>query len=99
MPPLPPDRGVLACPFCGAPETARIDLEGGRFLVFRCMFTPQVDPAIPDERLAEELARTYAKGSGTAYFRGVCDTLHLHVTKGAGARELIAAAARPATDP
>ncbi len=83
---------MLACPFCGAPETARIDLEGERFLVFRCMFSPRVDPSHPEDRLAEDLAETYARGSGEAYFRGMCDALHLHVTKGAGARELIAAA-------
>ncbi len=89
---------MLACPFCGAPETARIDLEGERFLVFRCMFSPRVDPAQPDDRLAQELAATYAAGSGTAYFRGMCDTLHLHVTKGAGARELLAASPPSPTD-
>jgi hypothetical protein len=78
---------VLACPFCGAEETDRIDLEGRRFLVFRCMFTPQVDPVLTDPEIADRLARAFAP-QGSAYFRGTCDTLHVYVTKGAGARVL-----------
>jgi hypothetical protein len=76
-----------SCPFCGAPETDRIDLDGRRFLIFRCLFTPTVDPALDEAALAEHLAATYRAGD-PAYFRGVCDRLHLYVTKGAGAREL-----------
>jgi hypothetical protein len=85
---------MLTCPFCGAPETDRIDLEGTRFLVFRCQFSPQVDPAWDDERLAHELVRLHAD-QGNAYFRGMCDRLHLFVTKGEGARELTRGTAAP----
>jgi hypothetical protein len=78
---------VLACPFCGAAETDRIELEGRRFLVFRCMFTPQIDPGLSDPEIADRLASAFAP-QGRAYFRGTCDTLHVYVTKGAGARIL-----------
>ncbi len=78
---------MLACPFCGAPETDRIDLEGKRFLVFRCLFTPEVDPALSEPELDLALRSRYA-GPGAAYFRGTCDRLHLFVTKGEGARAL-----------
>lgn len=81
--------GVLACPFCGAPETERLDLAGRRFIVFRCLFTPDVDPAWDDDAVAQHLTATYA-GRGDAFFRGTCDRLHLYVTKGAGARDLLA---------
>ncbi len=80
---------MLACPFCGAPETDRIDLEGHRFLVFGCTFTPSVDPALPDAALEEHLKSAYGEG-GDAYFRRTCDRLHLYVTKGEGARALLA---------
>jgi hypothetical protein len=80
---------VLHCPFCGSDETDRIDLEGKRFLVFACMFTPQVDPSLSDEQVAAELARAYS-GGGTPYFRGMCDRLHLYVTVGEGGRRLTA---------
>lgn len=78
---------MLACPFCGAEETERIDLEGRRFLVFRCLFTPEVDPALDDGALATLLRERY-KGPGGSYFRGMCDRLHLYVTKGDGGRLL-----------
>ena len=78
---------MLSCPFCGASETDRIDLEGKRFLVFACQFTPEVDPAWDDSRLAAELPSRFGR-SGTAYFRGMCDRLHLYVTKGEGALTL-----------
>ena len=78
---------MLACPFCGGPETDRIDLEGRRFLVFSCLFTPEVDPGISEEALAQHLRERYA-GPGGAYFRGMCDRLHLYVTKGDGGRLL-----------
>lgn len=85
----------LLCPFCGAPETDRIDLEGDRFLVFQCMFTPQVDPSLPDSALGEHLRRTY-EGQGERYFRSMCDRMHLFVTKGAGGATLQArGASRP----
>jgi hypothetical protein len=80
---------VLHCPFCGAPETDRINLEGDRFLVFQCMFTPQVDPTLPDDRLEDHLRRTY-EGSGPEYFRSMCDRMHLFVTQGEGASALLA---------
>jgi hypothetical protein len=67
---------ALTCPFCGAPETDRFSIEGHRFFVFRCLFSPEV------ERL-----RAFA-AQGPAYFRGTCDRLHVYVTKGAGAHEL-----------
>jgi hypothetical protein len=78
---------VLACPFCGAPETDRFDLEGQRFLVFRCLFTPAVDPKLTEEELARHLAQDYGP-EGSGYFRAMCDRLHLYVTKGAAARAL-----------
>ena len=77
----------LTCPFCGAPETDRLDLEGRRFLVFQCLFTPSVDPTLSDPQLAERLAHDYAE-PGSAYFRRMCDRLHLHVTRGETARVL-----------
>lgn len=86
--------GDQVCPFCGAPETDRIDLEGQRFVVFRCLFTPAVDPSLGEEALAEHLRSTYPAGDAT-YFRGICDRLHLHVTRGTGAAELGAPDAGP----
>ncbi|HUI38520.1 MAG TPA: hypothetical protein VLY85_02705 [Thermoplasmata archaeon] len=86
------------CPFCGAPETERVTLDGARFLIFRCMFTPQVDPTLSEEELARWLARAFEGPSG-AYFRGMCDTLHLYVTKGEGARVLTGGAPPPSGDP
>lgn len=79
--------GSQVCPFCGALESDRIDLDGRRFLVFPCLFTPAVDPALSEEALAAHLAATYRKGD-PAFFRGMCDRLHVYVTKGAGAAEL-----------
>ncbi|HXW66916.1 MAG TPA: hypothetical protein VEL82_03440 [Thermoplasmata archaeon] len=78
---------MIACPFCGAPETARLDLEGRRFLVFRCQFTPEVDPTLTDEEIAERLASAFA-GDAPGYFRRTCDRLHVYVTRGDGARWL-----------
>ena len=77
----------LTCPFCGAPETDRIDMEGSRILIFGCLFSPQVPPGMPDTELEAHLRTTYSQG-GSAYFRGMCDRLHLYVTKGEAAREL-----------
>jgi hypothetical protein len=85
---------VLACPFCGAAETDRFDLEGRRFLVFACMFTPAVDPSVPDAELPGLLAREYGEG-GRGYFRKMCDRLHLYVADGEGARHLKGAGATP----
>jgi hypothetical protein len=74
---------MLVCPFCGAAETDRIDLEGRRFLVFACMFTPEVDPALDEGTLTSYLASAFQEG-GAGYFRRTCDRLHLFVVRGAG---------------
>jgi hypothetical protein len=84
---------VLACPFCGAPETDRFDLEGRRFLVFGCMFTPAVDPRLSEPELSEYLRTAFAAGASGAYFRRTCDRLHLYVTQGEGGRALRGAGA------
>ena len=72
---------MVVCPFCGAPETDRLDIEGHRFLVFRCMFTPEVDPSLDDKTIAKLLAESYSK-LGPQFFRAQCDRLHLVVTGG-----------------
>jgi len=77
---------VLSCPFCGAPETDRFSLEGHRFLVFRCLFSPEVEEGLTDEEVGDRL-RSFADRRAE-YFRGTCDRLHLYVTKGDGARWL-----------
>ncbi|MCI4352470.1 MAG: hypothetical protein L3K14_03685 [Thermoplasmata archaeon] len=75
------------CPFCGSPESDRVDLEGHRVLVFRCMFSPTVDPSWSEESLRAHLTETYG-GQGGKFFRNTCDRLHLFVVQGEGAREL-----------
>ena len=85
---------MLSCPFCGAPETDRFDLEGHRFLVFRCMFSPEVEPTLSDLEIEERLRTTFG-AKGGAYFRATCDRLHVYVTRGDGARVLDPARARP----
>ena len=77
---------MLKCPFCGAAETDRFDLEGQRFLVFSCMFTPAVDPLMGDRELEDHLRTAYPPDASGAYFRRMCDRLHLYVTQGEGAR-------------
>jgi hypothetical protein len=72
---------VLRCPFCGAEETDRFDLAGERFLVFACAFAPRVDPALSEEELRAELARSYPAEGQSRYFRGMCDRLHLYVLR------------------
>jgi hypothetical protein len=89
---------VLNCPFCGAPETDRFDLEGRRFLVFRCLFTPEVDPALTDAEIASRLPTEFGP-DGPGFVRRTCDRLHLYVTKGAGAAALGADRASPAHEP
>ena len=79
---------MLSCPYCGAPETARFDLEGHRFLVFACQFTPEVDASLGEEALAAHLTAVYRDSAGAGYFRRMCDRLHLYVTAGEGARAL-----------
>lgn len=78
---------MVSCPFCGAAETDRFELEGRRFLVFACMFTPAVDPAVPDGELPELLRREFGS-DGSGYFRRQCDRLHLYVASGEGAHHL-----------
>jgi hypothetical protein len=78
---------MLSCPFCGAPETDRFELEGHRFLVFRCMFSPEVDPGLTDAEIASRLSDRFGR-DGHAYFRSTCDRLHVYVTKGEGAKLL-----------
>jgi hypothetical protein len=87
---------MLRCPFCGLPETARLDLEGHRFLVFACQFTPEVDPALSDPEIETALASTFG-AEGANYFRKTCDRLHVYVAKGEGAR--ILTAPRPRSSP
>lgn len=79
---------MLTCPFCGAAETDRIEIEGHRFLVFGCMFTPNVDEAANDDEIRESLGKYARPGTSKLYFRGMCDRLHLFVAKGEGARVL-----------
>jgi hypothetical protein len=81
------DGAGLRCPFCGAPESDRFMLEGRRFLVFPCQFTPEFDPALDDAAIARHLSEDFGPGR-TGYFRRTCDRLHLYVTKGEGARAL-----------
>ncbi len=87
---------MARCPFCGAEETDRFDLDGRRFLVFRCMFTPQVDPSWSDAELERQLRTSYARDGSGAYFRRLCDQLHLYVTAGPGGETLRGGAERPA---
>jgi hypothetical protein len=89
---------VLNCPFCGAPETERLDVEGQRFLIFGCMFTPRVDPDLSDTEIADRL-RAVVGTNGTQYFRGTCDVLHVYVTKGEGARFLTGSAEKETRAP
>jgi hypothetical protein len=78
---------MLTCPFCGAPESERIAIEGRRFLVFGCMFTPEVDPTLSDAEVEERLRSAFGP-QGAGYFRKTCDALHVYVAKGEGARIL-----------
>lgn len=78
---------MLTCPFCGAPETERLDVEGRRFLVFGCMFTPRVDPDLSDDEIDARLRETVGTDA-RRFFQGTCDALHIYVTKGEGARFL-----------
>ncbi|MCI4323548.1 MAG: hypothetical protein L3K03_05955 [Thermoplasmata archaeon] len=90
---------MARCPFCGAAETDRVSVEGLRYIVFACMFTPQVNPSIPEEQIEGHLRATYGT-TGDVYFRRQCDLMHLFVTKGAGGRVLTRAdAPEPTTVP
>ena len=77
---------MLNCPFCGAAETDRFDVEGQRFVVFACMFTPAIDPRMNEREIAEHLRTAYPPDASGAYFRRMCDRLHLYVVKGGGER-------------
>ncbi len=71
---------MLSCPFCGAPETDRFEIEGQGFLVFSCMFSPSVDLERSDEEIVARLGTEYG-AQGSAYFRRTCDRLHRVVTR------------------
>ena len=85
---------MLHCPFCSAPETDRLELEGQRIVIFQCLFSPAVDATLTDEEIARHLEAVYAD-QGDAYFRGVCNALHVYVTKGEGARVLQSRSSAP----
>lgn len=85
---------MLLCPFCGAQETDRFLLEGRRFVVFSCQFTPAFEPGLDDAAIAARLAADFGP-QGNGYFRQTCDRLHRYVTVGAGAGPLRAAAEAP----
>lgn len=78
---------MLSCPFCGVPETERLEIDGARYVLFPCMFTPRVEEGLTDDEIAERLARLVGPDR-SAYFRRTCDALHVYVTKGEGARVL-----------
>jgi hypothetical protein len=86
---------VQHCPFCGAIESDRFDLEGHRYLVFACTFTPEVDPHLSEEELDRHLRSAYSAESGSGHFRQMCDRLHLYVAKGEGARALTGGSSDP----
>ncbi len=77
-----PSAVKLICPFCGAAETERLEVEEKLVVIFPCMFSPLLDPSVPEEGRQAALAE-YAK-EGTGYFQKQCDRLHYFVTKGAG---------------
>jgi hypothetical protein len=52
------------------------------------MFTPEVDPQLSDQEIAERLHARFGS-DGRPYFRDTCDRLHVYVTKGEGARILL----------
>lgn len=78
---------MLNCPFCGAPETERLEVEGAQFLVFGCMFTPRIEPGLSDDEIADRL-RAAAGTDARRFFQSTCDALHVYVTKGSGAQIL-----------
>ncbi len=73
-------EGPLRCPFCGAPETDRIEMEGRLVLVFSCMFSPVVDPGLSAQELARVLRESYGE-QGRGYFQRQCDRLHYYVLR------------------
>jgi len=73
-------------------------LEGRRFLVFRCLFSPAIDPKWTDAEIAPRLVSEFGP-DGPGFVRRTCDKLHLYVTKGAGARALEEARRPAAQEP
>lgn len=71
---------MLTCPFCGALESDRIDVEGIHFVVFPCMFTPAIDPTMSEAALEAHLRTEFGRQGGQ-YFRSMCDRLHLAVVR------------------
>ncbi|MEM0128576.1 MAG: hypothetical protein QXG65_00180 [Thermoplasmata archaeon] len=69
---------MVTCPFCGAAETDRFEIEDRRFVVFACMFTPSFDRTLDEAGIEERLRTEYAP-QGAAYFRQTCDRLHRFV--------------------
>jgi hypothetical protein len=82
-----PTSAPQHCPFCGAEEKERFVLEDRLVLVFPCMFSPVVDPAIPEESLGAHLQENYGS-HGRGYFQRQCNLLHYYVTQGKGAKVL-----------
>lgn len=92
----PPSVGTkLRCPFCGAPETERFEMEGRRIIVFPCLFSPVVPLDLPEADLAAHLQETYGS-EGRAYFQRQCDRLHYFVAAGRGQQILESETSSPA---
>ena len=66
--------------------------------MFRCMFTPEVDPTLSDREISERLGSRFGS-DGREFFRGTCDRLHVYVTKGEGARILNPSERHPGVHP
>lgn len=58
-------------------------MDGRLVVIFPCMFSPVLDPALSEPELQREVSRFAQEGTG--YFQQQCDKLHYFVTKGAGA--------------
>jgi hypothetical protein len=71
---------MLACPFCGRPETERLVIEGRMAIIFPCMFTPTVDPHLTEAELQLLLHDKYG-AQGGEWFEHKCEELHLWVMK------------------
>ncbi|MGI0052682.1 MAG: hypothetical protein ACREC5_03635 [Thermoplasmata archaeon] len=74
-------------------------MEERRFVVFACMFTPEIGPGLDEAAIAEALRAAHPPGSESAFFRGTCDRLHLFVAKGEGARVLTEDRGAPSAAP
>jgi hypothetical protein len=62
------------------------------------MFTPEVDPTLNEDALADRLRKEYGGTEGRGHFRKMCDRLHLYVTQGAGGRALTSPRRPPSAD-